>query len=131
MRDTRRFSLLLRFPFSRWPGLLSKILGQAIERSLPELAIFLHPLSSLPQWSGIESHFVNASIAPASKEACPLEYAQMFRHRWKRHGVRFRKMRDGFIPPCEMSQDTAPGGIGQSGERAIQGSGRIFNHLVK
>jgi hypothetical protein len=29
-----------------------------------------------------------------------------------------------------MSQDTAPSGIGQRGKRPIQGSGRIFNHLV-
>jgi len=38
-------------------------------------------------------------------------------------------MRHTFIAPREMSQDTTAGGIGQGGERAIQGA-RIFNHLV-
>ena len=45
--------------------------------------------------------------------------------------MRLRQMRHTFITPREMSQDTPSGGIGQGGERAIQSSGRIFNHLVK
>jgi hypothetical protein len=31
----------------------------------------------------------------------------------------------------QIGQDAAPGWIGQSSERAIQGLGFIFNHLVK
>jgi len=45
--------------------------------------------------------------------------------------VRFRQMRHTFIAPRQIRQDTPAGGIGQGGERAIQGPGRIFNHLVK
>jgi len=45
--------------------------------------------------------------------------------------MRFRQMRDTRIAPREMSKDAPAGGIGQGGERAIQCSRRIFNHLVK
>ena len=34
------------------------------------------------------------------------------------------------VTPRQMCQDMAPGRIGQGGERAIQRSGRMFNHLV-
>jgi hypothetical protein len=122
---------LFRFSFFRWPVLILQIFGQAIERSLPELAILLHPVSSLPERFGIKPHFVNASKASAPKQPCILKHAQMFRDCWKRHGVRFRQMGHTLIAPREMSQDTPPSRIGQSGKRAIQRSGRIFNHLVK
>src|SRR5205823_8749385 len=71
--------LSLRFPFLRWPVLLFQIFGQAIKRSLPKLAICLHPLGSLSQRFGIEPHFMNASIAPAPKQAGLLKYPQVFR----------------------------------------------------
>jgi hypothetical protein len=130
MQDTFRFPLF-RFPFSRWPVLIFEILGQAIERSLPELAILLYPLGSLPERFGVEPHFVDASIAPAAKQPGVLEHAQMFRNCWKRHRVRLRQMRHTLTAPREMSQDTPAGGIGQGSESAIQASRRIFNHLVK
>jgi hypothetical protein len=40
-------------------------------------------------------------------------------------------MRHTLIAPRQMSQDPPAGGIGQSGEGAVQLSRRIFNHLVK
>ena len=129
MSDTFRFPLF-RFRFSRWPVFIFEILGQSIERSLPELAIFLHPLGSLPKRFGIEAHFVNASMAPAPQQPGLLQHAQVFRDRGERHGVRFREMRHTLIAPGEMSQDTSPGGIGQSGESFVKCSRRIFNHLV-
>jgi hypothetical protein len=130
MQDTYRFPLF-RFPFYRWPVLLFEILGQSIERSLPKLAIFVHPLSSLPEWFGINSHFVNAPITTAAKQPGFLQDAQVFRDSRKRHGVRLRQMRHTLIALREVSQDTPPSRIGQSGKRAIQGPRRIFNHLVK
>jgi hypothetical protein len=130
MRDTCRFPLL-RFSFQCLPGLFFEIFGQAIERSLPKLAIFIHPARSLPERFGIEPHFVNASKAPAPKQPSFLQHAQMFRDRWKRHGVRLREMRHTSIAPREVSQDKSPGGVGQCGKSAIQGSRRILNHLVK
>jgi hypothetical protein len=36
-----------------------------------------------------------------------------------------------FIALRQIRQDAPAGGISQSGERAIQSPGRIFNHLVK
>ena len=74
---------------------------------------------------------MNASIAPAPKQPGLLQHAQVFRDGGERHGVRLRQMRHTLIAPREMSQDTSARGIGQSGERAVQCSGRIFNHLVK
>jgi hypothetical protein len=122
---------LFRFPFFRWPVLIFEILGQTIERSLPELAILLYPLGSLPERFGIEAHFVNASITPAPKQSRLLQHAQVFRDRRERHVVRLRQMCHLLIAPREMSQDMAASGIGKGGESAIQGPRRIFNHLVK
>jgi len=123
--------LLFRFPFFRWPVLIFEILGQSIERPLPELAILLHPLSRLPKRSGVEPHFVNPPISPPPKQTGLFQYAQMFRDGGERHGVRLRQVRHTFITAREMSQDTPPGGIGQRSESTIQCSRRIFNHLVK
>jgi hypothetical protein len=122
---------LFRFPFCRWPVLIFEILGQPIERSLPKLAILLHPMGSLPKRFGIESHFVNTSIAPAPKQPGFLKHAQMFGDGGQRYGVRLRQMGHTLIALGEMGQDTPTGGIGQSGERAVQRSRRILNHLVK
>jgi hypothetical protein len=119
------------FSFFGSPWLVFQIFGQSIKRPLPELAILLYPLGSLPKRFGIESHFVNASIASAPKQAGLLQHAQVFRDRGERHGVRLRQMRHTLIATREMSQDTPASGIGNSGKRTIQGSGRIFNHLVK
>jgi hypothetical protein len=130
MRDTCRFPLL-RFSFRCLPGLFFEIFGQAIERFLPEPAIFIHPARSLPERFGIDSHFVNASITCSPKQPGLFQHAQVFRDSRKRHGVRFREVCHTLIAPREMSEDPPPGGIGQSGERAIQVPRRIFNHLVK
>ena len=121
----------LRVRLLRWSVFLFQIIGQAIERSLPEPAILLYPSRSLSKRSGVESHFVNASMAPAPKQPRLLQHAQVFRDCGERHGVRLCQMRHTFIAARKVSQDTPAGGIGQSGERAIQGSGRILNHLVK
>jgi len=117
--------------FSFFPMAGSVFLNNRPGDQTPELAILLHPLGSLPQRFGIDPHFVNASIAPTSKQPGLLQHAQVFRDRWERHGVRFRQMRHTFIAPRQMSQDAPAGGISQRGERAIQSPGRIFNHLVK
>ena len=122
---------LFRFPFCRWPVLIFEILGQPIERSLPKLPILLHPLGSLPKRFGIESHFVNASEAPAAEQPGLLKHAEVFGDGGERHGVRLRQIRHTLIALREMSQDTPAGGIGQSSERAVQRSRRILNHLVK
>src|SRR5438046_9158961 len=112
MRDTCRVFSLLRFPFFRWPVFLFQVFGQPIERSLPKLAILLHPLGGLPERFGIESHFMNAPIAPAPKQPGLLQYAQVFRHSGERHGVRLRQKRHTFIAPRELSRDTPAGWTG-------------------
>jgi hypothetical protein len=45
--------------------------------------------------------------------------------------VRPGEIGDAPVPAGKVCQDLAPGGIGQSGEGAIQLTRRIFNHLVK
>jgi hypothetical protein len=80
---------------------------------------------------GIELHFMDASIAPAPKQPGLLKHAQVLRDSRERNGVRLGQMRHTLIAPRQMGQDTPAGGIGQSGKRAVQSSGRIFNHLVK
>ena len=110
---------LFRFPFCRWPVLIFEILGQPIERSLPKLPILLHPLGSLPKRFGIESHFVNASEAPAAEQPGLLKHAEVFGDGGERHGVRLRQIRHTLIALCEMSQDTPPRWISQSGKRAV------------
>ena len=44
-----------------------QIISQAIERSLPKFAVFFDPLCGLFQRLGLELHFMNAPIAPASQ----------------------------------------------------------------
>jgi hypothetical protein len=45
--------------------------------------------------------------------------------------MRLGQMRDTSVASREMRQDAAAGWIRQGSECAIQGTGRIFNHLVK
>jgi hypothetical protein len=102
------------------------------DRAIPARTCDIHPPTG--QLAAAVWHrgaFRERAHSGDSKQSGLFQHAQVFRDRGERHGVGLREMRHTLIAPREMSEDTSPGGIGQSGERAIQSRGRIFNHLVK
>jgi hypothetical protein len=107
-----------------------QVLGQAIKRAFPELAIFLDPLGRLFQRLRFQLNFMNPAVSPATQQAGFLEDAQMFGDRRERHGVRTGQIGDAPMPAGEAGEDPAASGIGQGGKGSIKRLW-IFNHLVK
>lgn len=83
------------------------------------------------QWLCVQLHFMDATITAAAEQSRFLQYTEMFRNGRKRHCVGPGEMGDTLIALGEVSENPAPGGVGERGESAIQGIWRIFNHLVK
>src|SRR5207248_4621461 len=76
VRQTGHIGLVLSFLAGSLMRLL-QILGQAIKRSFPKLAIFFHPLRGLFQRLGFQLHFVHAPIAATPEQPCFFQHAQM------------------------------------------------------
>src|SRR6266480_4600524 len=68
VRQTGHIALFLSFPAGSLVCLL-QILGQAIERPFPKLAILLHPLRGLLQRLGFQLHFVHPPMAATPEQS--------------------------------------------------------------
>src|SRR6266571_5466311 len=77
VRQTGHIALLLSF-LAGSPVRLFQVLGQAIERPFPKLAILFDPLRGLFQRLGFQLHFVHAPIAATPEQPCFFQHAQMF-----------------------------------------------------
>ena len=62
--QTGHIALVLSFLVGSLVRLL-QILGQPIERSFPEFAVFLDPLGRLFQWLRVQLHLMHAAITAA------------------------------------------------------------------
>src|SRR6267378_1109052 len=77
VRQTGHIALVLSFLAGSLMRLF-QILGQAIERSFPKLAIFFHPLRGFLQRLRFQLHLVHAPIAATPEQPCFFQHAQMF-----------------------------------------------------
>jgi len=110
-------------------GGLQKLL-QGVELSFPKLLIVVDPGSSVLQRSWCEPAPVEASVNFASQQTAGFQNAQVLGNRRKRHLEGCCERFDSSFAGTEASQDSAPRGIGECGERGIQRSLGIVNHTV-
>ena len=97
----------------------------AIQTSLPDIAVLLEPVRRVAQGGALDPGRTTLGCAPARDEPGPLEYLQMLGDRLHADGERIGELvhRD-FAVLREPRQDCATSGVGEGRERSVELVGR-------
>lgn len=103
-----------------------------IETIGPKTLIAIEPIVGLLHRLGAQGAGDDAAALLAGDEAGVGQDVEMFHHRRQRHGERLGELahRDAFAF-AELREQRAPRGVGKGREGAVEGGGRIVNHMVK
>jgi hypothetical protein len=78
---------------------------------------------------GVQRRTPHASFLFDHREAGALQHAHVLGDGGKRHGEARGELADGAIAGSETREDIATRGIGEGGERVVEGFGMV-NHMV-
>ena len=112
-------------------GRRRRLLDVALERvelSGPERVVRLDPFRGFAHWRCVELAPTHASFPRALDEACALEHAKVFGDGGPRDAKRRGEIADGGFAGREAREESAPGGVGEGGEREVESV--IGNHSV-
>src|SRR5262249_773478 len=93
---------------------------QALEGSLPELAVQFQPLRGLGQWGGFQFAPPALSILSSRDQSGALQHFEVLGDRRLGHGKRLSQLIYRSLARCQPRQNRAPRRIGQRGEDRIQ-----------
>src|SRR3954469_25032360 len=106
-------------------------LVQLVEARGPELAVALDPSRFSLQPAQAERAGPHAPDLLRGDEPCLLQDADVLLHAREGHVELLGKLRDRGVCTSELLQDAASGGVRERGERSIEGSSPILNHVVQ
>src|SRR3954463_1875793 len=106
-------------------------LVQLVEACVPELAVPLDPSSLFLQSAEAEPAGPHAPDLLRRDEPRLLQDADVLLHAREGHVELLGKLRDRGVCTSELVQNAASGGVRERGERGVEGSSRILNHVVQ
>ena len=99
---------------------LFQVIGEAIESVFPGFARVIDPFGRGGESFGIEAAGAALGVAASLDEACLLEDFEVARDGGEADVERGGKLEDGGVAGGEASDDRAPRGVGEGGERGIE-----------
>src|SRR5271167_1616277 len=123
---SRLASIDLLLPFQFLDNLV-----QLVEACVPELAVPLDPCRLFLQSAQAELAGPHAPDLLRGDEPRLFQDADMLLHAREGHVELLGKVRDRSVCTAELLQNAASGGVRECGERGIEASSRILNHLVQ
>jgi hypothetical protein len=103
-----------------------------IETFGPEALVAIEPLIGAFHRLGVQAAGDCASGLVADDEAGVRQHVEMLHHGRQRHGEGLGQFADrNGVGLAQVRQQSAPGGVGEGGESAVEVVGLIVNHMVK
>src|SRR4051794_22822131 len=98
----------------------TETLLHALEPSLPEAAVSVDPRRSLPQGCTVDAGGTQLCGAPAGDQSGSLEHLEMLGDRLHADRKSLGELVDRRLSVGESLEDRPPGGVGESGEGAVE-----------
>jgi len=113
-----------------WVGLL-EVAGEGVELRLPEPAVLLDPARGEFHGPGHQAAAADATLFRMRHQPRPLEHAEMFVDAGEGHAEWTRQIRERRVARGQSGEDRPARGVGERGERDVEGEIVRLNHMVK